>query len=110
MTTVSADPGAVESPADDEGWLRATERQEAVRALTIEQLRAHLALQGWFPVETKNAALQQGSTRVLIFATSRGLSTRITYQYTAEESIEVPWHSVNKEHLRMLAHRIAGMP
>ena len=91
-----------------EPYSQAMERQEAVKALTIEQLRAHLALQGWFPVETKNAALQQGSTRVLIFATSRGLSTRISYQYTAEESIEVPWHSINSGQLRMLAHRIAG--
>ena len=94
---------------DDEPWMQAMERQEAVKALTIEQLRAHLAVQGWYPVESKNAALQRDHERVMIFATNRGLSTRITHQYPAGAHPEVPWHSLSKGQLRMLAHRIAGM-
>lgn len=92
-----------------EPWFQALERQEAVKQLTIEQLRAHLALQGWYPVESKNAALQRGDERVYIAESRRGLSTRITTQYPAGTHPERPWCGINKGHLRMLAHRIAGM-
>ncbi len=93
----------------DEGWMHALERQEALKQLTSEQLQAHLAVMGWYPVESKTAALQRDHERVMLVVTDRGLTTRITHQYPAGAHPEVPWHSVNKGHLRMLAHRIAGM-
>ena len=93
-----------------EPWMQALERQEAVKALTIEQLRVHLALQGWYPVESRHAALQRGDERVQIVDTAkRGVVTRITNQYPAGKHPEVTWTSVSKTYLRMMAHRIAGM-
>lgn len=109
MTTVSADPGVVVSPADDEDWMKAMERQHAVKQMSVAVLRAHLAVQGWYPVESKTAALQRDDERVALWRTKRGLSTRTTNQYPAGTHCEVPWTSIEGAHLRMLAHRIAGM-
>lgn len=88
----------------------AVARERQMQALSTEALRAHLALMGWYPVHSRNAALQRGHERVVVVGTKRGLAVRYTDQYAAGTHPEVPWHSVNKGHLRMMAGKIARMP
>lgn len=98
-----------EAELETEPWFKAMERQDVVKELTIEQLRAHLALQGWYPVAATNEALQRDCERVYIIAYDRGLSVGYYVHSTPLARSEVEWSDIGDGRLRMLAKKIEGI-
>jgi hypothetical protein len=106
LQTESATAWTVEDEAD---WLRRLEREEVVKNMPIDTLRAHLAVQGWVPVEATRQALQRGCERVMIIEHQRGLSCGYYTHPHELPRVEVPWDSIPTPRLRMMAVKIAGV-
>lgn len=77
--------------------------------LSRPQLEAHLALQGWFPVPSANAALQRDRERVYVIGRVDGLTTGHYVHPTVLARGEQPWTAIKYAYLILLAERIEAL-